>query len=105
MSCYGDRWKKLNLKNGFLPIGITKKQRFSNILQVLIPGFCGNRSISANHDCIYLPSAFDPSFLGNELSYGRVNGVFWVYAESIICSWNYGLCGDCKIVRLPLPFV
>ena len=35
-------------------------------------------------ECILLQSAFNPNFLGNDLSYGRALGVNWVWAEYII---------------------
>jgi len=35
-------------------------------------------------ECILLQSAFNPNFLGNDLSYGRIGGVNWVWAEYII---------------------
>jgi len=35
-------------------------------------------------ECILLQSAFNPNFLGNDLTYGRALGVNWVWAEYII---------------------
>ncbi len=35
-------------------------------------------------ECILLQSAFNPNFLGNDLSFGRTKGVNWVWAEYII---------------------
>ena len=35
-------------------------------------------------ECLLLQSAFNPNFLGNDLSFGRTWGVNWVWAEYII---------------------
>ena len=35
-------------------------------------------------ECILLQSAFNPNFLGNDLTYGRTLGINWVWAEYII---------------------
>lgn len=35
-------------------------------------------------ECLLLQSAFNPNFLGNDLSFGRALGVNWVWAEYII---------------------
>jgi len=35
-------------------------------------------------ECILLQTAFNPNFLGNDLTFGRAGGVNWVWAEYII---------------------